>query len=195
MMLNFEQVIPQLLFVVATMCSLAIALLAVTASNTKKFQFYPPPQKEGWQHPTFMWLFRGFVYPLFVLSVLNFKPIETWLDTIFVAIGIFLLLVGFGLAFWITFQMGWRNAFGEKKGLVTTGWFRFSRNPVYVVTWLGLIGWFLIIRDSQVSILLAIWGLLYFFAPYFEEPWLEQMYGQPYLDYKVETSRFWSLPF
>ena len=194
-MISFEQTIPQLLFLIVIICSLAIAILAITASSTKVFQFFPPPKKEGWQHPTFMWLFRGFVYPLFVLSILNFKPIETRWDTLFLAIGIPLLIVGFGLAFWITFQMGWRNAFGEKRGLITTGWFSWSRNPVYVVTWVGLIGWLLSVRDSQVTILLAIWGLFYFFAPYFEEPWLEQMYGQPYLDYKAKTPRFWGLPF
>ena len=183
--------VSQVLFWLSIISSLSIVLFTMAASLTQKFHFYPPSQKEGWQHPTFMWLFRGFVYPLIALSILKFHPIETLWDTIRITVGPLLLIVGFGLAFWITFQMGWRNAFGEKKGLVTTGWFRWSRNPIYVVTWIGLIGWFLTIQHWQVTIILAIWAVLYLFAPFLEEPWLEKKYGQAYIEYKGETPRFW----
>ena len=105
-------------------------------------------------------------------------------------LGLVLLVVGFALAFWITFQMGWRNAFGEKHGLKTQGWFRISRNPVYVATWVGMIGWGLLANTLLVWILLALWATMYLLAPVFEEPWLEQQYGQDYLDYKRQTRRF-----
>lgn len=105
-------------------------------------------------------------------------------------VGGLLLLVGFGLAFWITFQMGWRNAFGERRGLVTNGFFRFSRNPVYVATWVGLIGWHLIANQTLVSILLLLWAFMYLLAPVVEEPWLEAQYGEDYRRYKLQTRRF-----
>ena len=101
-----------------------------------------------------------------------------------------MFLGGFGIAVWITLQMGWRNAFGEKRGLVSDGWFRFSRNPVYVATWVGLSGWGLIANQLQVTILLLAWALLYVLAPFFEEPWLDTQYGAAYRAYKARTRRF-----
>lgn len=187
--------ISQMLFWLSIFSSLLIALLATTGSISPTFDFYPPPRKEGWQHPTFMWLFRGFFYPLIGLSIVSFQPVGTMWDIIGIAIGLPLLIAGLGLAFWITFQMGWQNAFGEKKGLISTGWFHWSRNPVYVFTWIGLIGWSLTVRDDQVTILLVIWGLFYLFAPFLEEPWLEKMYGKPYVEYRAKTPRFWGFPF
>lgn len=101
-----------------------------------------------------------------------------------------LIVLGFGLAFWITLQLGWRNAFGEKLGLRTDGWFRFSRNPIYVATWIGLIGWGVLVNHTLVTVLLVLWGLMYLLAPVLEEPWLEKQYGEPYRNYKRSTPRF-----
>jgi protein-S-isoprenylcysteine O-methyltransferase Ste14 len=86
--------------------------------------------------------------------------------------------------------MGWRNAFGEKKGLVTDGWFAISRNPVYVVTWIGQVGWGLILAQWSVTVLLALWALLYVLAPFLEERWLEQEYGDDFPRYKSNVARF-----
>ncbi|WP_281019579.1 MULTISPECIES: methyltransferase [unclassified Minwuia] len=86
--------------------------------------------------------------------------------------------------------MGWRNAFGEKQGLKTKGWFASSRNPVYVATWIGIAGWALISFQTSVAILLSAWALMYLLAPIVEEPWLEMQYGQEYRDYKSEVPRF-----
>jgi protein-S-isoprenylcysteine O-methyltransferase Ste14 len=86
--------------------------------------------------------------------------------------------------------MGWRNAFGEKKGLVTDGWFAISRNPVYVATWAGLLGWGLVLGQSSVTGLLTLWALLYVLAPFLEERWLEQQYGDEFRRYKSSVARF-----
>ena len=137
-----------------------------------------------------MLLFRIYLYPLIVLTALQFEMLEGMKAVIQYGIGGVLLLFGFGLAFRITLAMGWRNAFGEKRGLRTTGWFARSRNPIYVVTWIGLLGWALIANSLPVSILLAIWALLYLLAPLLEEPWLEKEYGEEYLEYKRQTPRF-----
>lgn len=175
-------------------CSLIAALIFVlitfTAVISKIFQFYPPPKTEGWQHRTFIFLFRVFVYSLIVLTILQFQWQGHHYSVPVYIIGVLLLIIGFGLAFLITFSMGWRNAFGEKRGLKTTGWFAWSRNPIYVVTWVGLLGWGLIANSTLVSILLIIWAVFYVLAPFLEEPWLEEMYGGEYLAYKEKVCRF-----
>lgn len=131
-----------------------------------------------------------FLYSLIGLTFLEFEFQSGTHSTLQYGIGALLLLVGFGLAFAITFDMGWRNAFGEKRELRKTGWFSWSRNPIYVVTWVGLIGWGLIANSVYVSILLLMWAVSYFLAPMCEEKWLESRYGEDYLEYESRTPRF-----
>ena len=183
-------VFSQVTFAISAAAVSAIFMLALVSALSRKFQFWPPPSKDSWQHKVFMALFRAYLYPLIVLSALEFEVLEGRFAIIQYAIGGALFLIGFGLAFRITLGMGWRNAFGENRGLKTTGWFAWSRNPIYVVTWVGLIGWALIANVLLVTLLLSAWALLYFLAPFLEEPWLEEQYGDEYTSYKEKTRRF-----
>jgi protein-S-isoprenylcysteine O-methyltransferase Ste14 len=178
------------LFGVSLAAVLTIFLLAMLSNLTGRFEFWPPPASKSWQHRTFLLLFRLFLYPLLALTVLEYEFASDTLGLWRQFVGGLLLLVGFGLAFRITLQMGWRNAFGEKKGLVTDGWFAVSRNPVYVVTWIGLLGWGLIVGHAGVTILVVLWAGLYVAAPFLEECWLEQEYGEEYRRYKSSVARF-----
>lgn len=128
------------------------------------------------------------IYPLFVLSVLEFEPVHQ--PFFQYGLGGILLIAGFGTAFASTFNLGWKNAFGDKEGLVTNGWFAYSRNPVYVVTWIGLLGWAIIAQSVWVSIILALWALIYLIAIFLEEAWLEQTYGDAFQSYKKTVHRF-----
>lgn len=178
------------LFAVSLASISAIFALSGLAHFRSGFQFFPPPSKQSWQHRAFMQLFRLFLYPLVALTIVTFEPASESNSLIQYGGGVPLFTVGFGLALWITLQMGWRNAFGDKRGLVIDGWFRFSRNPVYVATWIGLAGWGLIANQFLVTILLLAWAVLYLLAPFFEEPWLEAQYGAAYREYKAATRRF-----
>ena len=170
--------------------AVAIFVLSAVSAYGPNFKFFPPPSKDSWQHGMFLGLFRLFLYPLIALTIFILRPGDGNLGWGQILLGGGLLILGFGLAFRITLQMGWRNAFGEKRGLMMTGWFARSRNPIYVATWVGLIGWGLVAADLRVSILLAMWALMYWLAPRFEEPWLEREYGDAYRSYKARTRRF-----
>lgn len=176
-----------ILFVLSLIGGTLLLALALASTAFRTFEFFPPPSKKSWQSIAFISLFRLFLYPLIVLSVLEYEHPTDWSQTIF---GFMLLAVGFGTAFLITFQMGWRNAFGEKRGLQTAGWFRFSRNPVYVATIFGLIGWSTLLPQTEILVLICIWVTMYLVAPFFEEPWLENQYGEKYAQYKARTPRF-----
>ncbi len=180
----------QIAFTVSAVSAGLIFVLSMAAAISRRFQFWPPPSKDAWQHKTFMLLFRGLLYPLIGLTALQFELLQGGRALVQYGTGGALFVIGFGLAFWVTFGMGWRNAFGEKLGLRTTGWFAWSRNPIYVVTWIGLAGWALIANSIFVSILLGAWALLYLAAPFLEEPWLEEQYGDEYRDYKGKVRRF-----
>ncbi|MGB5485573.1 methyltransferase family protein [Parasphingorhabdus sp.] len=182
--------LPKILFGISLSSVCIILALSFVAGRMDNFQFWPPPSRTSWQHRSFMIFFRCFVYPLILLSVLEFDISSMATRSVAIAVGTLLLFMGFGFAIRITLRMGWRNAFGEKRGLVTDGYFSKSRNPVYVATWIGLVGWAFIANSMLVSILLAFWAVLYLLAPIFEEPWLEQMYGDEFRAYKEQVRRF-----
>lgn len=189
-MIKVPEWIEWTVFSASFLAILAIFALSALSALRNNFQFFPPPSKEAWQHVTFLALFRLFLYPLIVLTSLVVPPINNFSESPQLLLGSTLMIAGFGLAFRITLQMGWRNAFGEKLGLITTGWFRLTRNPIYLATWLGLFGWTIVANDTRTSVLLGAWALMYFLAPAFEEPWLEKEYGQEYLAYKRKVRRF-----
>jgi len=182
--------LPNILFAISATSAAVIVLLVCVAYVSKRFQFWPPPSARSWQHKTGRWFFRAILYPLVLLSVLTFNYVPGQFGLIRYGIGSIFLVVGFGTAFMATFSLGWKNAFGEAQGLKTNGWYAWSRNPVYVVTWLGLLGWGLIVNSALVTMILFMWAILYLIAPFTEEPWLEREYGDEFKAYKQKTRRF-----
>jgi protein-S-isoprenylcysteine O-methyltransferase Ste14 len=165
-----------------------LVLLAIALPRLGFGAFWPPPDRNGWQAQVFRWLFR--------IGVVSLIGLSLWLYWIMPATapfslqGTIMLGLGFGLAFRITRAMGWSKAFGGTGGLVTTGWFARSRNPIYVATWVGLCGWALMVPDVRVLLPLSLWALLYGLAPFWEEPWLRAQYGADYDAYAAEVPRF-----
>ena len=181
-----------LIFIVSLTAGVALVTLSSATLLWPRLQFWPPPAKDSWQYLTFWWLFRTMFAGLLILSFLDFSslgPGERWRFLI----GVPLAVLGFGLALHITFHMGWRAAHGDGGQLKTDGWYQWSRNPVYVVSILGMIGAGIVIHSTYVYCLLSIWALMYLLAPYLEEPWLEARYGRPYLEYKAQVPRFFGL--
>lgn len=182
-MLNFW------LFVIGLVAAIVITLLSVGKFIKPGFEFWPPPSPHSWQHRTFRALFRVFFLALVLLTLTDFQQGSVWRY----GAGSLLFVVGFGLALRWTGFLGWRDAFGESTGLKTKGPFTWSRNPIYVVSLVGMIGWGIGAGSSYLSILLGIWGLLYLGAPFLEEPWLEREFGQDFRDYKAKTPRYFRL--
>ena len=171
----------------------AVALLSTAGLSLFAFlrpgaEFWPPPNSEGWQHRSFRLLFRVFFIGLLILSFVDFGGARTF-DWRYI-VGIPLLLVGFGLALYWTNYLGWRNAFGEAQGLKTEGIYQWSRNPIYVVSIIGMLGWGLVVGSWMVNSLLIAWGFLYIAAPLAEEPWLQKKFGSEYEDYTSLAPRY-----
>ncbi|MGH1370100.1 MAG: methyltransferase family protein [Maritimibacter sp.] len=152
-------------------------------------QFWPPPKKGSWQDHIFRLLFRALVYCGLVASALWLWQ-SGWPGGIVPIMGAVLVVLGFGGAFGSTSELGWKNAFGDNKGLITSGLFRFSRNPIYVMTWVGLLGWGLVVQAPLVWTMLGMWALIYVIVTRLEEPWLHRQYGAAYAAYCAKTPRF-----
>lgn len=179
--------VDEIFFWISFSSILGIALLSLFFKVKDGAQFWPPPSKKSWQHRVFLLLFRSFFYFLVALTVVHF---DSRVGIFILVSGFALASIGFGFAIYITLRMGWKNAFGEKQGLVTSGWFSHSRNPVYVGSWIGMLGWAIIGNSYQVTVLLILWAFTYLLAPFLEEPWLEQCYGEEYKVYKSKVPRF-----
>ena len=176
-------VVAFILGLAAASAIVALSALQVAISN---FQFWPPPSASSWQKGTFRMLFRVFFYSTVFLSVVDFQPSALWRYVT----GGTLLIFGLVLALRWTNFLGWRDSFGEATKLKTSGPFAWSRNPIYLATIVGMIGWALAVNSLFVSVLLAIWAVLYILAPYLEEPWLKQEFGKEYCNYMARTPRF-----
>ena len=182
-----------IVFGIAFIAGLALVVLSLVSVLAPRIRFWPPPGVDTWQYRVFWTLFRILVIGIVLLSVLDYHG-DGEVGGLRVFIGVFLVLAGFGAAFYATFYLGWRNAHGEARGLKTDGWYRWSRNPVYVVSIVGMIGIALLVNSSLVTCLLILWALTYLVAPFLEEPWLENEYGQAFLDYKEKVPRFIEVP-
>lgn len=182
------------IFSFALVCAMLIIIFMVSSLSFENFQFWPPPKKSSWQYHTFWLLFRCVFISIILLSILDFNTLNFWQQNSRLYIGAFFLVIGLSLACHSTFYLGWANAHGEKVKLTTSGYYAWSRNPIYVVSIVGFVGWALLVNSLDVYILFALLISFYFFAPFLEEPWLEDIYGEAYISYKNKVPRFIGLP-
>jgi len=133
---------------------------------------------------TIMWLFNLY-YPQYKWSF----------NTKYLGIGIILLgltidlgsLVGFLISKTTINPMKPENT----QTLVTTGMHRFSRNPMYLGLLLTLTGWSFYIGTVSAILLIPLFVLVLTkmqIEP--EEMILEELFGQPYIKYKVKVRRW-----
>lgn len=74
--------------------------------------------------------------------------------------------------------------------LKVDGLYCYSRNPQYVADIAILIGWTLLCA-SLVAVPVIVAGILVLLiAPFAEESWLKEQYGQTYRDYKATVRRY-----
>jgi protein-S-isoprenylcysteine O-methyltransferase Ste14 len=109
-------------------------------------------------------------------------------------IGLPLFLVGFGITVCGYFNLGLGNTYCGADGLVSHGLYRYSRNPQYASSIMGLVG-LAICADSWLTLpLAALMNGAYVLMALVEEAWLEQHYGAPYRHYCARTARFVDMP-
>ncbi len=189
MSINVNNDMPEIIFGIALVSATTIVILSSLKLVSQTFEFWPPPSPSSWQSRTFRTLFRIFFFSLVALSIVDFDGMQaTWLYVV----GGSLLLLGFGFALRWTNFLGWGNAFGSTDGLKTEGIYRFSRNPIYVITILGMIGWATFVGSWMVTSLLVVWACLYIIAPFLEEPWMRKQYGEAFDDYMLQVPRYGS---
>jgi protein-S-isoprenylcysteine O-methyltransferase Ste14 len=177
-----------IVFIAALMAGVTLDLLLLRTLLAQPFRIWPA-QAGSWQSIIFWSLFRGAWLATFIVAALdwNSTPLLDW--TRFIP-GLPLGLVGLGITVCGYFNLGLGNTYCGADGLVTGGLYRFSRNPQYTASIVGLIG-LSIGANSVLTIVLAsvMIGANVLMAMV-EEDWLKQRYGAPYRDYCMQTARF-----
>lgn len=112
------------------------------------------------------------------------------------ALGLMPLVVGIGLLLWCVreFYVAGRGTlapWAPPQELVTTGPYRFSRNPMYMAVLLLLCGWALGFR-SRTLVLYAVAVVFAFHlrVVLYEEPWLARTHGEKWMLYKAHVPRW-----
>ena len=126
-----------------------------------------------------------------IFSTTRFIPVITFINMrwIFILIGILCFVIGITL--WLRAVIIDRlDAHIIKNELVTTGVYAYVRNPVYSAFMFVCTG-VLLIYGNLVLLLLPIiyWGLMTVLMKSTEEKWLEDLYGQEYIQYLQRVNR------
>ena len=183
------QAMTYLVFACGLSAGIILDLFLLRTVLAPPFRIWPTPEPGSWQSLTFWGLFRGGMVATFIVAALdwNATPLLDWTRFI-VALplglgGLFVTVCGY-------FNLGLGNTYCGADGLVTGGLYRFSRNPQYTASIVGLIGLSLGANSILTIIMSAVMIGVYVLMALVEEEWLKQLYGAPYRDYCRETSRF-----
>lgn len=152
-------------------------------------RIWPPPYRHSWQH-SLSW--ACFFVVVGISAALLFLDWNSWVfqsDLRFI-IGVPVTLLGVLLGAWGVVILGVTNSSGLKDGFVSSGPFRFTRNPQYLGDIILVVGVSIIANSLLVWIVHALLILVFVIAPLAEEPWLEGQYGPVYRKYRREVPRF-----
>ena len=182
--------ITQILFSVTVILELIYVALFVLTIKLPGFRFWPPPKARSWQF-FFSWLVASLVMVNFLfIGLLDFDSfvLSPLMQRLPLAIIIFVM--GSLIGGWAFFVFGLKNTIGVDDKLVTGGPYRFTRNPQYIGDSLNIIGYMVLTNSEMIWIIGVLGVILNLLAPYTEEPWLEERYGERYRVYKRRVPRF-----
>ena len=178
------------LFIITILLEAIYLALFILTIKLPDFRFWPPPRPKSWQFFV-SWLIASLVMVNFLLlGLLDYDSfIFPQLDQrLPYAIG--LVVIGSGIGSWAFLTFGLKNTIGIDNELITRGPYRFSRNPQYIGDSMNILG-YLVLSNSIMVLIIGLLGIsLNLLAPILEEPWLEEMHGEDYLEYKRKVRRY-----
>ena len=178
----------QYLFYIALITGYLYILLLVWSILAPRHRIWPPGAVSwklylSW---TVFYLVVGLAVALMILDW------NTWSipPEIRFGIGVPLAALGLGLVSWGIRTLGLKNTHGVRDRFILDGPYRFTRNPQYLGDIILLAGIILIVNSVLLAVVNLLIILSFILMPLSEEPWLEEQYGEEYLQYKSRTPRF-----
>ncbi len=178
-----------IVFAAGLIAGVTLDLLLLRTLLFPPFRIWPTPEPGSWQSLSFWGLFRGVWVLTFLTAALDWDSTQLLDWTRFIPAlplglgGLFVTVCGY-------FNLGLGNTYCGAHGLVTGGLYRFSRNPQYTASIIGLIGLSIGANSILTIALSAVIIGAYVLMALVEEEWLKERYGAPYRDYCRQTARF-----
>jgi protein-S-isoprenylcysteine O-methyltransferase Ste14 len=179
-----------ILFWATVVLEVIYTVLFVLTIKVPGFRFWPPPSARSWQF-FLAWFIAAVVAVNFlILGLVDFE--SAFLPYIWVSLpfALALFISGSAIGFWAATTFGFRATLGLGGRLVTDGPYRYTRNPQYIGDCLLALGYMILANSWMVWTVGALGILLNLLAPFTEEPWLEERFGESYLDFKRRVPRF-----
>jgi len=176
-------------FAAGLIAGTTLDLLLLRTYYAPPFRIWPTPEPGSWQSLTFWGLFRGGMVLTFAVALLDWNSAGLLAASRYL-IGLPLFLVGFGITVCGYFNLGLGNTYCGAEGLVSHGLYRYSRNPQYASSIVGLTGLAICANSWLALPLAALMSGAYVLMALVEEAWLERHYGASYRDYCAQTARF-----
>lgn len=149
-----------------------------------------PPERSTSAHKAMTWTLAttGFASAI-ALGLLGWGTLETpgilrW------GVGPLFIILGNVVVWTGVVQLGLAATSGAEDTLRTNGLYRYSRNPQYVADVAILVGIGLLSASLLAWPVVLSGNLALAVAPFAEEPWLEERYGEAYKKYRSSTRRF-----
>ncbi len=101
-----------------------------------------------------------------------------------------LMASGGFVALWAVRILGLHRTHGLEGELVRSGPYRYSRNPQYLGSVVGYVGYAVLCNSGLTLIGAVLFSSCLLLAPFAEEPWLSDLLGAPYEEYKAKVPRF-----
>lgn len=183
-------------FAVTLAAELVLGATLVWSIARPEARVWPPPAGDGrrsWQYWGVWILVDVATVGIVAVGVLDWNTwvLDPWLRW---PAGAALALGGGAFALWGIRHLSWHASLGLEAELVRSGPYRWTRNPQYVGDMVMLVGWG-ILFNSRRAWILCLLGIAWFaLAPRAEEPWLRELYGEPYERYRREVPRFLGRP-
>jgi protein-S-isoprenylcysteine O-methyltransferase Ste14 len=177
------------LLLLANLTSHALLLLgAIWCVAFPSRRIYPMERRNGWY--VVLWVLFGFVFvsnPVFV--VLDWNS-GVWQSGLRFWLALPVAFLGAALVSWGLVTLGAKRTSGLADELVARGPYLLTRNPQYVGDFLLFVGVAMFANSGVVAVTHLLTALVLLVAPFAEEPWLEEHYGDPYVAYRQRVPRY-----
>jgi protein-S-isoprenylcysteine O-methyltransferase Ste14 len=182
-----------LAFIATTAAGLLLGALLLLSRMDPSWRVWPPPGRNSWQYRLVWILTDVAAVGIVAVGILDWNTfvLDHWLR---LPIGGGLALAGLALALWGVRTLGIHRTLGLSETLVHAGPYRFTRNPQYVGDIALLLGWAIACNSLPTWIVSALGAAWFALAPFIEEPWLREQYGEAYDAYRRRVPRFLGRP-
>jgi protein-S-isoprenylcysteine O-methyltransferase Ste14 len=167
---------------------LLVGSLVLSIVSPRK-RIWPPRGRRSWEF-WFTWSLTSVA--LAGGMILGLFDWNRWLfpHWIRLPVGGLLVAAGISYALWGLRVLGSHASLGLGGRLVSSGPYRYSRNPEYVGDIVALLGYAIVSNSLLVLVVAALGAAWFALAPYAEEPWLRRQLGESYDEYARQVPRF-----